>query len=347
MSIKGQSFTGGAAGAHIEFGAGTAAALYAGAWSIAVLYKSSIPNFGLFGGWNGATGSGTERGGYHQDGGGLFGVSDFSGGFGSGLGNSTWRWAGVCKAAGSALMQWHLAPLSGLSWSHGPSPSNPTNIPNTGNSDRFSVGYSAAPMGFDQGDIAAAVVWAGLKLTDGQYEAACTAAAADLLSVTPSAGWLFPQATSGSSIADFTGGGADETTRVDIATSADPPGFDFTLVVPPAEGQAAFSLALALAGTGARASRGAAALGLPLALAGTGRSVHQGAAAFGLPLALATTGRRASQGAAALGLALHVDARGPVSNVRPSKITARGRSAATRARGSSEETTARGGYADA
>lgn len=75
---------------------------------------------------------------------------------------------------------------------------------------------------------------------------------------------------------------------------------------PPAEGSAAFTLDLAVAGTGARPSSGVAAFSLGLALAGAGQRASAGAATFGLTMAVAATGQRNSQGAAALGLGLEM-----------------------------------------
>ena len=78
----------------------------------------------------------------------------------------------------------------------------------------------------------------------------------------------------------------------------------FSPTVVPAEGVAAYSLAMAVAATGARESQGAAGLSLAMAVAATGARESQGAAALELDLALATAGARPSAGSAAFTLDL-------------------------------------------
>lgn len=230
MSIKGQSFGNSPTGAHLATAVGNAAGLFTGAWTVAVLMRSANDNKGIFGGWSGGIG-GTYRSGILFAATKLYGAADFSSGFGSGLDDGVWRWYGVCKSAGASLRRMHIGVLSTLSWSHGES-AGASNYGDQGSCDSFSLGMSSEyALGFDNGDIAAAAVW-GSKLTDLAFEAACTKFASDLASSSPLAGWLLPQATSGSAISDFTGGGADEINRVSLATSADPPDFDFTLESP-------------------------------------------------------------------------------------------------------------------
>lgn len=78
----------------------------------------------------------------------------------------------------------------------------------------------------------------------------------------------------------------------------------FSATVEPAEGDAALSLALAVATAGARASQGAVGLGLGLALAADGARASEGDAALGLALAVAAAGARPSAGSAAFTLDL-------------------------------------------
>lgn len=230
MSIKGQSFLNSPGGSHLETDVGNAAGLFGGAWTVAVLMRSANDTKGIFGGWSGGIG-GTFRSGLLFAASKLFGTSDFSSGFGSGLDDGVWRWYVACKSAGASLRRMHIAPLSTLAWSHGES-AGASNYGDQGTCDSFSLGMdSSYALGFDNGDIAAAAVW-GSKLSDGDVELACTKLAMDLLDSDPLAGWLFPQAVAGLTIVDFTGGGADEVNRVSIATSADPTDYDFTMASP-------------------------------------------------------------------------------------------------------------------
>jgi len=155
-----------------------------------------------------------------------------------------------------------------------------------------------------RGRIAAVATW-DTVLSDGQVEAACTLAASDLFDAGPD--WMvrLNQASTATPVSDDTGNGGDQTAISGTAVDADdPPGFDYSLTPPPAEGSVALTLDLALAALGARASQGSAALGLGLALAGAGARDSQGSAGVGLGLALSASGARASQGSASLGLGL-------------------------------------------
>lgn len=231
MSIKGQSFSNSPTGAHIATSVGNAAGLYTGAFTVMCLAKMTSSSRGFFSGWTGGVG-GTSRGGMLLVIAKIFGESDFSSGYGPGnFDDNVWRWYGYSKAAGSAHYVMHYADLATLTWSHGES-SGAGNHSDTGSSDAFSLGMNVNyALGFNSGDQAAEAVWTS-HLSSSAIEAACTLAAADLAAGNPAAGWLFPEATSGSPIVDFTGGGADETSRAFIATSADPSGYDFTLSSP-------------------------------------------------------------------------------------------------------------------
>jgi len=201
------------------------------------LAKSASSNTGFLSGWSGGVG-GTSRGGLLFAIAKLFGEGDFSSGFGEGnFDDSVWRWYGYGKDPGSAHYVMHYADLATLTWSHGES-SGAGNHSDTGTSDAFSLGMNANyALGYDSGDRAAGSLWTS-HLSSSAIEAACTNAASALAAANPAAGWLFPEATSGSPIVDFTGGGADETSRSFIATSPDPVDFDFTLSSPFRGGQA-------------------------------------------------------------------------------------------------------------
>jgi hypothetical protein len=198
--------------------------------------KSGNDSKGIFGGWTGGVG-GSSRTGLLLSGAKLYGDGDFSSGFGSGLDDNVWRWFCVGKAAGSSLRRMHLGVLSSLAWSDGES-AGAGNYGDQGTSDAFSLGMNSNyAMGFSNADYAAFAVW-GTKLSDADLHLACTKKAVDLVASSPIAGWLLPEATAGSSISDFTGGGANETSRTNIATSADPADYDFTLTTPFRGGQA-------------------------------------------------------------------------------------------------------------
>lgn len=328
MSIKGQSFANSPTGAHLATAVGAAGGLYAGAFTIAALMRISSTSAGLINGWSGGVG-GTSRGGLLLSSGSLFGNGDFSSGFGGGaLNDNAWRWFVYSKAAGSAHYRMHVADLATLTWSHGES-SGAGNHADNGTSDTLTWGMNENyALGFATSDLAVGAAW-GTQLSDAAIEAALTQAAIDLAAASPLVGMLFKAADFGSPYVDFTGGGADESNRVDLASSADPADFDFTLTPPaPHEGVAAFTLDLAPAATGARAARGAAAVGLTLSVVTSGARASRGAAAFDLRLALRGVGPSTSAG-------------------HPAKLSARARRAALVARGTAGRIKARGGYADA
>jgi len=231
MSIKGQSFAASPIGGHIATAVGNAAGLYNGAFTVMLLMKFSTTDHGFFGGWAGGIG-GASRGGMLLSTAALFGENDFSSGYGTGFNDSVWRWYGYSKDAGAAHYVMHYADIATLTWSDGESV-GAGNHADTGTSDAFSLGMNVNyAMGFDTGDLAAGAIW-NSHLSPSAIHAACTLAASDLAIANPLAGWLLPQASAGNPISDFTGGGADETSRAFIATSADPPGFSFAIASAP------------------------------------------------------------------------------------------------------------------
>lgn len=240
MSIKGQSFAGGTDGALVTFDVGNAANLFTGAFTIVCLAKFTASNWGMLGGYSDSVG-GTVEGGMllsNNSGGRLFSVDDFTSGFPApgdlaspGLSDDTWRWLAASKPAGAAHYRYHYADLATLTWAHGETAS----AADHGDADPVVVfsTWLVYAMGFDSGDMAALAAFdSDLSTggtTDAAIEAACTQLAQDLADASPAIGWLFPEATAGSAVEDFTGGGGDETGRQLIATSADPADFDFTI----------------------------------------------------------------------------------------------------------------------
>jgi len=243
MSIKGQTFTGSyAGGARVDFGVGTAGldAVFASGYTIAVLAKTTSTNFGLIGAYSDSAATTPVRELFitNNSGGRLFGTSDFSSGFpqvGStypqdpdGISDGVWRWHVMSKQTGSAHYEMSYADLATLTWNHGEG-SGAANHPDVATPALMFTTWSIYPLGFDAGDHAVTCIWPSY-MDSADIEASCTLLAADLYNVVaPKGGWLFNEANSGSAIVDFTGGGADETSRQFIAASADPPGFSFLL----------------------------------------------------------------------------------------------------------------------
>jgi hypothetical protein len=225
----------------MDFGVGTAGAdaVFASDYTIAVLVKATSTSRGLLGAFT-DTSAGTAIREFflsNNSGGRLFGNGDFSNGFpdpgtvGSpGLADDVWRWVTMSKATGSAHYKNSYADLATLTWVDGESVGAGNHSDNATAAGMFTT-YANYSNGFDSGDCAAICIWP-TQLTTGQIHSSCTQAAADLISASaPVVGWLFPQATSGSTILDFTGGGADEISRPFVATSADPPSFNFSFPV--------------------------------------------------------------------------------------------------------------------
>jgi len=238
----------------------------------------------------------------------LFAENDFGSGV-SGL-STSWRWYVMTKAAGAAVPRIHVWDLSG-SWSH---TDNTTNVADgTGPIDTLIVGSQNGSSNGWRGSIAVVAADAA-AWTDGQIEARCTLAAADLFAASPD--WMIRlnQASTGTSITDDTGGGGDQSAISGTSVDADdPPGFDYSLTPPaPAEGSAAFTLDLHAAPTGSRTSAGTAAFTLGMHAAPTGSRASQGSAAAHLNLASAATGSNgtSSEGTADFTFTLAVTALG-------------------------------------
>lgn len=226
MSIVGTSASNDAIdSSHVIVDSGAAASIYQGAFTVMMLMKTNSDSRGVFGGWADTFG-GTDNGGLLIAANKLFGKSDFSSGFGSGLDDGNWRWYGYGKDAGAAHYVMHLGLYSDLSWSQGES-AGAANHSDAAASEVFSLGHYVYGMGNASGHIAAAAVWSS-NLSQAAVRAACTKSANDLLMIPPAAGWLFPEATATDPVTDFMGGGANEISRISIAASTDPPAFDFS-----------------------------------------------------------------------------------------------------------------------
>ena len=239
MSIKGQSFNAPwATGARIDFGVGTGglASVFNGAFTIAVLAKMTSPNWGLLGAYSDLTATSVVRQFFVANNAGarMFGDGDFSSGWPlnppdtDGINDDVWRWHVVSKAAGAAHYKMSYADLATLTWADGEG-TGAANHGDVATPAQMFSSWAIYPLGFDAGDQAVVAVW-GQAMTPAQIHASCTAAASNLYTVaSPKGGWLFKQSVAGSAIADFTGGGANEISRQFLATSADPPGFNFSL----------------------------------------------------------------------------------------------------------------------
>lgn len=242
MSIKGQSFNGDTTGALVNFGVGSAANIFTGAFTWVCLAKFTSTNWGMGAGFSGGGPTGTQQGGLllsANSGGRLYSINDFTNGFpdpanlaSPGLSDDVWRWCVITKPAGAAHYRYHYADISTLTWVHGESVSS-ANQNNQSAINAIST-WSVYAMGFDSGDMA---VMAGFnyEMTDGQVQAACTRALRDLrnpASGAPLWGTSFPNKSYGlGKFGDFTQGGGDSTLNQLTAASADPPGFDFGIVV--------------------------------------------------------------------------------------------------------------------
>jgi hypothetical protein len=275
---------------------------------ITVALLARATNVGNFTGWA-VQGRKTTTGLWSilVDSGKLFCENDF--GSGGPAHSNDWCWFVMTKASGSVIPRWHKLDITTpAAWVHVNDSGNVAD--GTGPVDNILVGGDASTSHVWRGEIGMIATWASV-LSDAQVEAACTLAAADAFNAAP--GWMvrFNQASVTTTVTDDTGNGGDQSARVGTSVGADdPPGFNYALTVPPSQGSAAFTLGLALGGTGSRPSAGSAALGLGLGIDVDGERPSAGSAALGLGLGIDVDGARPSAGAAALDLILGVDAEG-------------------------------------
>lgn len=168
-------------------------------------------------------------------------------GFGDATGStaaaSTWYLAVVRKTTGSVTPRFSVYNYSTTSWTHtaGSTTRSDWTAPGAGGNIQFS--FQAG--GGDQfsGRIAARALWANsLPWTaDAAGDTAIQSAglhtaAGSWLTASPSAFWLFNQASTGTPVPDSsTAGTATQSsiTGTTVITGDDPPGFDFTLGPPP------------------------------------------------------------------------------------------------------------------
>jgi hypothetical protein len=157
----------------------------------------------------------------------LFGNQDFTTGSGQ-LTTGAWYWGGYNHTAGGTP-RWHVQNVTTAgAWSH--TDASGTVADGTGPVTSIIAGNStAAGSGGFRGDIAAIVVF-GPSMTDGAVQSACTLLAADLASASPAWGTLWNQGSTGTAVADFTGGGGNQTAITGTSVSAsEPPGWSYSL----------------------------------------------------------------------------------------------------------------------
>lgn len=217
-------FNGPSAADYITFSVGNAPTVQ-GPITIAVL---AHPSSASFTGWavQGMTASGVWA--VLVDSGKLFMENDFtSGGPSHGTG---WCWYVATKASGSVIPRWHMHDLTAATaWTHTNESGNVGN--GTGPITSIRVGCSASGSATEtfRGRIAAVAAW-NSALADLSVEAACTTAASDLAAASPSWGVLLNQASTATSVTDFTGGGGNQSSLNGTAVDADePPGWSYSL----------------------------------------------------------------------------------------------------------------------
>lgn len=162
----------------------------------------------------------------------LFGVGDFSSGFGPVPAGdaSTWIWLVERKAAGAAhyRMAYALYPVidPNVDIIFGEAP-DAANHGDPGSGDEVWLG---------EGDLHARGLQAlhvlyAADLTDAQIKTALTTALTDLMALSPVGCWPLNQALASDPVVDVTGGGADETATVGTVgvDAANPPGYNFSL----------------------------------------------------------------------------------------------------------------------
>ena len=151
------------------------------------------------------------------------------GDFGNGVAGLTTDWAYYVATVpdGGGIPNWHVKNVTTDSaWAHDP--------------DDFSVSQGSGPIddiivgqNFPLSIAVAAAVPA--EWSEGEVEANCTLAAADLHTAIGSSGWMvrFNQSSTATSVTDDTGGGGDQTALSGTTVDADdPPGFDYSLAAP-------------------------------------------------------------------------------------------------------------------
>jgi hypothetical protein len=237
VSVKGNDPTNSfAGGSRIDFGVGTAGldTVFASGFTIGVLGKATNSNFGMIGAYSVSDASVVVRQFFlsANSGGREFCDGDFSSGWplvaddADGINDDVYRWMLVSKQTGSHHYEMsYTEDMASLVWHHGEG----TAAGNHADVATAAVLYSTwaiYPLGSSGGDLAVVVI-IPQYMTTAQREATFTHNAYDLRAFTPKGGWFFKNVIAGSAIADFTGGGADESARQHITVTADPANFVF------------------------------------------------------------------------------------------------------------------------
>jgi hypothetical protein len=212
---------------YLAFTAGSSGAAGTGAFTIAALVQLATGNNN--GGFVGLYAGGTDTRAIFVDSLHLYGVNDFSDGFGT-LAHDTWYLVGLTKPAGSAPWRMHLWPYASDgsgTMSHGTS----TGAGNHGDGSTITQIRLGANEVASNGLIACAAVWTR-ELSDAELDSMKSAALtawrdvsggqpADLISLE---NW---NGTSGAAIP--VGTSAYSSTTGTVSSGANPPGFSFTL----------------------------------------------------------------------------------------------------------------------
>lgn len=237
MSIRGTSFAADfATGPHIDFGVGTAGLknVFASGYTIGVLGKTIASNWGLLGAFSAADASAVVREFFlsNNSGGRMFGDGDFSNGFpaaaddADGINDGVFRWMVMSKQTGSHHYEMsYVEDMASLVWHHGEGVVAANHADVATDVVVFSS-WAIYPLGNNSGDLAVMVI-IPQYMTTTEREACFTHNAYDLRAFTPKGGWFLKEVIAASTITDFTGGGADESNRQNVTTSADPANFVF------------------------------------------------------------------------------------------------------------------------
>jgi hypothetical protein len=159
----------------------------------------------------------------------LFYENDFTSG-GPTPPNGVWAWIVGSKGVGNVTPRWHIKNVtSGGAWTHANGSGNVNDLSGTATEIIIGGQFTGGAGTTWRGSIAALASWRKV-LTDLQVEAWCSSLAKDLRLGEPAWGTLLNQASTATSVVDFTGGGGNQTSLSGTSVDSDvPPGFDFTL----------------------------------------------------------------------------------------------------------------------
>jgi hypothetical protein len=136
--------------------------------------------------------------------------------FGSGQNNNNaftitaaddWVWVVITKATGSVAPRYHKYVMSTQTWTRG---NGTGNVANATSPSGGSVQIGTVAADFFKGDIAAVAIWT-TALSDAALNNIPNNWATGVLAASPQAAWLLNQASTATSIADATAGGANQT----------------------------------------------------------------------------------------------------------------------------------------